>query len=119
VRYEIILAPEAEEDMLKLKASDRAKATDAFETYLRYEPEKTSKSRIKRLEEMDWPKYRLRIDNLRAFYDVIYDVRDDGSEEGIVEILIVREKSEAMKWLAEHGQRTQKDDASTAKSSKG
>ena len=108
MRYEIILAPEAEEDLLKLKASDRAKATDALERYLRYEPEKTSKSRIKRLEEMDWPKYRLRIDDLRAFYDVIYDVE----ESGVVEVLIVREKSEAMKWLEEFGRRTQEDDAS-------
>jgi mRNA-degrading endonuclease RelE of RelBE toxin-antitoxin system len=112
VRYEIILAPEAEEDLLNLRASDRAKATDAIEKYLRYEPEKTSKSRIKRLEGIEWPKYRLRIDDLRAFYDVIYDIKG-----GVVEVLIVREKSEAMKWLAEYGRKS--DDASSIESSEG
>lgn len=101
MRYEIIFSPEAEEDIVALKASDRAKALDAIETFLRYEPEKTSKSRIKRLREMQKPQYRLRIDDLRAFYDVSYT--DDG--DGTVEVLRIREKSEAMRWLAEFGRR--------------
>jgi mRNA interferase RelE/StbE len=101
VRYEIIFSPEAEEDIVALKASDRAKALDAIETFLRYEPEKTSKSRIKRLREMQRPQYRLRIDDLRAFYDVSYT--DDG--DGTVEVLRIREKSEAMRWLADFGTR--------------
>lgn len=100
MRYEIIFAPEAEEDIVALKSNDRAKALDAIETHLRYEPEKTSKSRIKRLEAMQWPQYRLRIDDLRAFYDVIYTI-----EGGTVEVLIVKEKTEAMNWLAEYGRR--------------
>lgn len=82
MRYEIIFSPEAEEDIAALKASDRAKALDTIETFLRYEPEKTSKSRIKRLREMQRPQYRLRIDDLRAFYDLSYT--DDG--DGIVEV---------------------------------
>lgn len=98
MKYEIIFAPEAEEDLDGLRAYDRSKVLDAIETHLRYEPEKVSKSRIKRLEQMEWPQYRLRIDHLRAFYDVIYTTAG-----GTVEILAIREKSEAMKWLAEHG----------------
>lgn len=101
MRYEIIFSPEAEQDIASLKCSDRAKALDAIETYLRSEPEKTSKSRIKRLREMQRPQYRLRIDDPRVFYDVIYT--DD--EGGTVEVLRIREKSEAMKWLAEYGRR--------------
>ena len=101
MRYEIIFSPEAEADIAVLKASDRAKALDAIETFLRYEPEKTSKSRIKRLREMQRPQYRLRIDELRAFYDLIYT--EDGN--GLVEVLRIREKSEAMEWLAEFGRR--------------
>jgi mRNA-degrading endonuclease RelE of RelBE toxin-antitoxin system len=101
VRYEIIFSPEAEEDIVALKASDRAKALDAIETFFRYEPEKTSRSRIKRLREMQKPQYRLRIDDLRAFYDVSYT--DDG--DGTVEVLRMREKTEAMRWLAEFGRR--------------
>ncbi|RUT08896.1 hypothetical protein DSM106972_009490 [Dulcicalothrix desertica PCC 7102] len=50
---------------------------------------------------MQQPQYRLRIDDLRAFYDVNYT--NDG--DGIVEILRIREKSEAMKWLTEFGRR--------------
>ena len=101
MRYEIIFSPEADADIGKLKARDRAKALDAIETFLRYEPEKTSKSRIKRLRKMQRPQYRLRIDNLRAFYDVAYT--EEG--KGIVEVLRIREKAEAMAWLAEFGRR--------------
>ncbi|RUT08897.1 hypothetical protein DSM106972_009500 [Dulcicalothrix desertica PCC 7102] len=43
MRYEIIFSPEAEADIAALKANDRAKALDAIETFLRYEPEKRVK----------------------------------------------------------------------------
>jgi hypothetical protein len=46
MRHEIVLAPEAAEDFKALKASDRATIRDAMEDHLRYEPTKTSKSRI-------------------------------------------------------------------------
>lgn len=100
MRYEIVFAPQAEEDLLSLRANERSEALDAIETHLRYEPEKVSKSRIKRLEGLEWPQYRLRIGDIRAFYDVFY-VR----EGGVVEILVIREKNEAMKWLAEYGRK--------------
>lgn len=87
MRYEIIFAPEADEDIALLKASDRTKVFDAIETHLRSEPEKTSKSRIKRLQGLQWPQYRLRVDNLRVFYDVIYAI-----DAGTVEVLAVKEK---------------------------
>lgn len=85
-------------ELLSLRATDRAKVLDAIEIHLSYAPEKESKSRIKRLQGYQWPKYRLRIDEIRAFYDVFYQEKD-----GIVEILAVQEKAAAMKWLAEHG----------------
>ena len=71
---------------------------DAIEIHLSYEPEKESKSRIKRLQGYRWPQYRLRIDEIRAFYDVFYTM-----EAGFVEILIIRKKADAMNWLAEEG----------------
>lgn len=98
MRYTIIFAPQAEDDLLALRAKDRAKVLDTIEVHLTHEPEKESKSRIKRLQGYQWPKYRLRIDEIRAFYTVVYTV-----EAGIVEILAIREKSAAMKWLAAHG----------------
>jgi plasmid stabilization system protein ParE len=65
---------------------------------LSYEPAKESKSRIKRLQGYRRPQYRLRIDEIRAFYDVFYQ-----EENGMVEILAIREKAAAMQWLAEQG----------------
>jgi mRNA-degrading endonuclease RelE of RelBE toxin-antitoxin system len=108
LRYDIIFAPEAEEDMAELSARDRTKALDVIEHHLRYEPTKTSKSRIKRLEGMKRPQYRLRIDELRAFYDVIYIIEP---RKGVVEILAVKEKQAAMKWLAKFGEESDETSA--------
>lgn len=98
MRYTILFSPQAEDDLLSLRAHERAKVLDAIEVHLTYEPEKESKSRIKRLQGYRRPQYRLRIDEIRAFYDVLYQ-----TEGGMVEILAIREKADAMKWLAEYG----------------
>jgi len=92
--YAIILAPEAAEDLKELKASVRAKVRECLETHLRHEPSKTSRSRIKRLRKISQPQYRLRIDDIRVFYDVSADT---------VEVLAIVLKSEAATWLAKFG----------------
>ena len=61
MRHEIILAQEAVEDLKQLSARDRAIVIDALEIHLRFEPEKLSKSRIKRLKGIRKPQYRLRV----------------------------------------------------------
>lgn len=94
MRYAIVLAPEAVEDFGRLKANLRSAMRDAFEIYLRYEPTKLSRSRIKRLRGLSRPQYRLRIDEVRVFYDVI---------NARVEILAIVQKSEAKSWLAQFG----------------
>jgi mRNA interferase RelE/StbE len=94
--YKIILAPEAAEDLKALRAFDRATVRDALKEHLRFEPTKTSKSRIKRLREMRHPEYRLRVDEIRVFYDVTEDT---------VEILAIIPKSEAAAWLERYGER--------------
>ena len=94
MRYEIILSPEANEDLKHLSAHDRAAVTDLMRAHLHYEPTKISKSRIKRLRGLNRPQYRLRIDDYRIFYDV---------SESRVEILAIIPKSEAVKWLDEVG----------------
>jgi mRNA interferase RelE/StbE len=68
--YDIILSAEAEDDFRHLKANLRATVRGALERFLRYQPTKTSKSRIKRLRELVHPQYRLRVGDLRVFYDV-------------------------------------------------
>jgi mRNA-degrading endonuclease RelE of RelBE toxin-antitoxin system len=94
MRYEIVLAPEAVEDLNALKAATKAVVKDALETHLRHEPTKVSKSRIKRLRGLSRPQYRLRIDEIRVFYDV---TNTD------VEVLAIVAKSEAEQWLEKFG----------------
>lgn len=95
MKYEIIFAPEAAQDLKRLSARDRATIRDTIEKHLRFEPEKVSKSRIKRLRGMRRPQYRLRVGDVRVFYDI---VEDD------VEILAIVQKSDAAEWLAEIGE---------------
>jgi mRNA-degrading endonuclease RelE of RelBE toxin-antitoxin system len=94
--FEIILAPEAIDDLRRLSAYDRAKVRDVLAVHLRHEPTKVSKSRIKRLRGLSRPQYRLRIDDLRVFYDVT---------EAEVQVLAIVAKADADAWLAEEGQR--------------
>jgi mRNA-degrading endonuclease RelE of RelBE toxin-antitoxin system len=95
MRYEIVLAPEAAQDLKRLKAHVRAEVKDALETHLRYEPTKVSKSRIKRLRGLTRPQYRLMVGEIRVFYDIT---------ERIVEVLAIVAKSEAASWLEELGE---------------
>ncbi len=96
MRYHIVLAPEAVEDLDSLKANIRAAVRDAIEEHLRHEPTKESKSRIKRLRGLSHPQYRLRVgDDIRVFYDVT---------EAVVQVLAIVLKSEADPWLAKHGE---------------
>jgi mRNA interferase RelE/StbE len=95
MRYAIVLSPEAVEDLDHLKANLRAGVRDAIETHLRHLPTKASKSRIKRLRGLRRPQYRLRIDDLRVYYDVI---------ETDVEIIAIISKSESADWLARVGE---------------
>ncbi len=94
--FAIVLAPEAVGDLRRLSARDPAKVRDAMETHLRHEPTKVSRSRIKRLRGLSRPQYRLRVDELRVFYDVIGDE---------IQVLAIVSKSDAGAWLAEEGQR--------------
>jgi mRNA-degrading endonuclease RelE of RelBE toxin-antitoxin system len=94
MRFEILLAPEAVEDLRRLKANERSAVKEALETHLRHEPTKTSRSRIKRLRGMARPQYRLRVEEVRVFYDV------SGS---VVQVLAIVPKPEAESWLAQFG----------------
>ncbi|MGB3095272.1 MAG: type II toxin-antitoxin system RelE/ParE family toxin [Candidatus Deferrimicrobiaceae bacterium] len=94
MRYEIVLAPEAVNDLKRLHARVRAEVKDALERHLRHEPAKVSKSRIKRLRGLSHPQYRLRVEEVRVFYDIT---------EKVVEVLAIVPKSEAASWLKDMG----------------
>lgn len=95
MRYEIVLSPEAAADWRGLKANVRAQVRDAIEQQLRHQPTRTSKSRIKRLRGLLRPQYRLRVGDVRVFYDV---------GENSVEILGIVNKVDADAWLEESGE---------------
>ena len=96
MKFEIIFAPDAFDDLSHVCAYDRAKVKKVIEKCLRHEPTKVSKSRIKRLRGLSKPQYRLRVDNIRIFYDV------NGSR---VEVLAIISKSAVEAWLKMEGKR--------------
>jgi mRNA-degrading endonuclease RelE of RelBE toxin-antitoxin system len=97
MKYRIVLAPEAIQDVKRLPARDRGHVRDAIEEHLRLQPTRVSKSRIKRLRGLAKPQYRLRVRDIRIFYDVSKDE---------VRILAISWKPEAERWLAEKGERS-------------
>jgi mRNA interferase RelE/StbE len=96
MRYEIIFAPEAVQDFKRLSARDRSTVRETIEKHLRYEPQKINKSRIKKLQGIRRPQYRLRVEEIRVFYDIV---------EATVEVLAVIPKSKATGWVEEMGEK--------------
>jgi len=94
MRYEVVLAPEAARAFMSLQAYRRAEVRDALERHLRHEPTRVSKSRIKRLRGLSHPQFRLRVGEVRVFYDVTREA---------VEVLAIVTKAEAARWLEDHG----------------
>ena len=72
----------------------RTGVTKALEVHLTHEPTKVSKSRIKRLRGLSQPQYRLRVGDIRVFYDVT---------ETQVQVLAIVTKAEAQSWVDAQG----------------
>jgi len=98
MKHEIVFAPDADRALRKIRAYDRVAVLDVIQRHLSSEPKRTSRSRIKRLRDLRHPQYRLRIGDLRVFYDV---------RPGRVEIVAVVPKAEAAEWLARWGIRNE------------
>ena len=94
MRYHIVLATEAVRDLKALKAHLRAAVRDGIERHLRGQPTRMGKSRVKRLRGVSRPQFRLRVGEVRVFYDV---------SGRTVEILAIVPKSRANQWLKEAG----------------
>ena len=92
MQYEIVLAPGAVKDLRDLRAYDRTQGGDAIEKFLRHEPTRVSRTRIKRLRGLRQPQFRLRVGETRVFYDVT---------ETEVRVLAVVSKQQAQEWLDE------------------
>lgn len=98
--YDIQFANAAAKDMTLLDARRQSTTLSAIEVHLRHEPEKVSRSRIKRLQGVKRPQYRLRVDDIRVLYDVTANE---------VLILAVVAKESLAQWLAANAE---KDDES-------
>jgi mRNA-degrading endonuclease RelE of RelBE toxin-antitoxin system len=94
VAFAIILAPAAAAALKNLSVPIRTGVTKALAVHLTHEPATVSKSRIKRLRGLSQPQYRLRVGDIRVFYDVT---------ETEVQVLAIVTKAEAQSWLGEEG----------------
>lgn len=101
MRYGIDFADAAHDDMVGYRTYDRIAILDGIELYLRHDPTRESKSRIKALRGLSHPQYRLRLGDIRVFYDV---------HGTTVEIVAVVNKSQADEWLSREGVRTESED---------
>lgn len=95
MKYRVTFAPEARDDYRALKARVRSEVRDAIVRHLMQQPTQVSRSRIKRLRGTRRPQYRLRVGDVRIFYDVSGDS---------VEVLAIVEKAKASAWLMEAGE---------------
>ena len=94
--YRVLIADNAREDFNELDARRRTMVRDALRIHLTHEPTKESKSRIKRLRDLRHPQFRLRVGEMRVFYDVV------GTD---VVVLAIMSKEKTLQWLEEHGEK--------------
>lgn len=92
--FAIVITETAGRHFESLDAHSKAMVKQGIETHLRHEPWKVSKSRIKRLRDMEQPEYRLRIADYRVFYDIV---------EAEVIVLAILPKNKTQEWLDEFG----------------
>jgi mRNA interferase RelE/StbE len=92
--FEIVVAPDAAQVLRKLSGHERALVTDTINRHLRHGSTKVSKSRIKRLRGLSQPQYRLRVGDIRVFYDVTKET---------VHVLAIIPKAQAQAWLEQEG----------------
>jgi len=88
--YEIVLAPQAVEDLRGLPEALRRVVTEALEQYLQVHPTRENRSHIKRLRIAEQPHFRLRTDEARIFYDV---------RDSVVEVLAIVPGQDWEQWL--------------------
>ena len=95
--FKIDFDPEARADLKAMRGFERAAVIDAIERALTQSPTMTSRTRVKRLRGIESPECRLRVGEMRVFYDV---------EAQEVYILRVLPKAESDQYLKEMGHET-------------
>jgi len=90
--FKIVFKREAIRQLKKIKRYHARAITDAIESDLGEEPEKATRTSIKRLRRRQQATFRLRVEDYRVFYDVI---------ENRVEIVQILHKSETRLFYEE------------------
>ena len=96
MRCEVIIAETARAAFCQFDGRWRSSLKAAMRDLLGSAPKRESRSRIKRLRGLRQPQYRLRVGEMRVFYDV-----NDGLQR--VEVLGFVPKPETGEWLEQHG----------------
>jgi|SRR3972149_8688003 len=96
MRFEIEVTRQAESDLDAIKRFYRNQILDAIEAHLCHNPQRVSRTRIKRLRSVDSPGFRLRVGDFRVFYDV-----DEAGR--LVTVLWVVSKEGALRYLEGRG----------------
>jgi mRNA-degrading endonuclease RelE of RelBE toxin-antitoxin system len=68
--YEIRYAQAAVDDIRGLRVHEQRQVLDGVVQHLSHQPKAVSRSRIKLMRQPFWSQYRLRLGDLRAYYDV-------------------------------------------------
>jgi len=90
--FKIVFKREAVRQLKKIKRYHTRAILDAIESHLGEEPEKATRTSIKRLRGRQQATFRLRVQDYRVFYDVIEDR---------VEIVQILHKSETRLFYEE------------------
>lgn len=93
-KFEIILTQSAINDMDGLRKYDATEIADRMEKHLVHEPDKESRSRIKRLKGIKNPDFRLRVGTYRVFYTI------DKAEHRVI-VLRVMHKDQTHEYYKE------------------
>ena len=96
MRYEVVVAKDAQCQFEKLDGRWRSRLKQEMREHLEHQPRRESKSRIKRLRGLRQPQYRMRVDDMRVFYDV-------NDEMSRVEVLGFVSKADTPEWIAQYG----------------
>jgi mRNA-degrading endonuclease RelE of RelBE toxin-antitoxin system len=96
MKYEVVVAKDAQDQFGELDGRWRSRLKMEMREHLERQPRRESKSRIKRLRGLRQPQYRLRVDDMRIFYDV-------NDEVNRVEVLGFVDKANVPEWLKLHG----------------
>ena len=96
MKYEVVVAKDAQGQFGELDGRWRSRLKRKMREHLEHQPKRESRSRIKRLRGLRQPQYRMRVDEMRVFYDV-------NDEMNRVEVLGFVSKSDTPEWLNLHG----------------